>query len=106
MTDPATTFAELVEHFDGQPGVEVPSGTGFGAGALKVGGSIFAMHAHDHVVLKLPAARVAELIDQGAGQPYSAGKPTPMKQWLALTTDDTPTVTALAEEALAFVSGR
>jgi hypothetical protein len=97
------TFAALVHHFSETPGVDVPAGRGFGSGALKVGGSIFAMHAHDRVVLKPPASRVAELIDEGVGEPYSAGKATPMKHWVALTTDDDTIAAALAAEALAFV---
>ena len=100
-----TTFAALVQHFDGRPGIEVPTGTGFGSGTLKINGSIFAMDVHDHIVLKLPAKRVTELIEQGIGEPYAAGKKTPMKQWLALTTDDAEKAKPLAEEALAFVSG-
>ena len=75
----------------------------FGSSALKVNGSIFAMLTRDELVLKLPQARVRELISEGAGRPFDAGKGTPMKEWVMLADDDLDTWQALAEEALAFV---
>lgn len=89
-------FAELVEHFAHDADVALPEhGRGFGSSALKVDGSIFAMLARDHLVVKLPRARVTELIDAGSGVPFTVGKTAPSKEWLAL-----------AREALAFVGRR
>ncbi len=74
-------FAELVEHFTHDADVTLPEhGGGFGSSALKVDGSIFAMLAGDQLVVKLPRARVTELIDAGSGVPYTAGKAAPMKR--------------------------
>jgi hypothetical protein len=67
-----------------------------------VNGSIFAMLSHGALVVELPTARVAELIADGAGGPFDAGKGRPMRQWL--TVADDVARTALAREALAFVS--
>jgi hypothetical protein len=102
-------FAELVEHFAGTPGVigpgEDPAGgrRGFGAGALKINGSIFAMLSGGRLVVKLPAARVRELIAAGAGDPFDAGKGRPMKEWVAVRAPDPSTWRDLATEAAGFV---
>ena len=96
-------YAELVADFLGRPGVG-QDGKGFGSSALKTGGRIFAMlSSRGEFVVKLPAARVAELIASGLGGPYDAGKGRPMKEWLAVP--PCGDWEALAGEALAFVSG-
>jgi hypothetical protein len=104
----AGRFASLVEEFDGTPGVTGPGegGRGFGAGALKVDGSIFAMEVQGALVLKLPEARVADLIGSGAGSPFDAGKGRPMREWVALAGSDPGTDLSLAQEALAHVRSR
>ncbi len=100
--DARQRFAALVDELVGEPGVTPPTGgRQFGSDALKVGGSIFAMVYRGDLVVKLPAARVAELIAAGAGGPFDTGRGRPMRQWLAVSPDaDWP---ALAREALAFV---
>jgi hypothetical protein len=62
------------------------------------------MLTRDRLVVKLPKPRVAELVASGAGEPFDAGKGTPMKEWLVVA--DSGDWEGLAEEALAFVSGR
>jgi len=107
--DAGRRFAALVEAFDGTPGVSLPgeSGSrGFGAGALKVDGAIFAMAVQGALVLKLPEARVAELIGSGAGSAFDSGKGRPMREWVALAGSDPDTDLALAGEALAHVRSR
>lgn len=93
----------LVEDFRGRPDVDAAAGggRGFGAAALKTGGSIFAMLWGDRLVVKLPAAVVAAHIAAGTGAPFDAGKGRPMREWL-IVLDDTAW-TALAQEALQFV---
>ena len=100
-------FASLVEAFGGRPGVEVPheaGARGFGSGALKVNRSIFAMLSGGRLVVKLPAARVAELIAGGRGAPFDAGKGRPMKEWLTVLAGDEETWLSLAGEAYDFVA--
>ncbi len=78
-------FVSLVEEFAGSPDVEAPSESGgrrFGADALKVNGSIFAMVRSGRLILKLPRDRVRALIDGGAAVPFDSGKGRPMKEWL------------------------
>lgn len=105
---PAERFAGLAEQFAAEPDVMLPGqggGRGFGSSALRVGGSIFAMLTREQLVLKLPGDRVTELIASGAGEPFTAGKGRPMREWLALTGGDDASWLALAREALVFVRG-
>jgi hypothetical protein len=107
--DAGRRFAALVDALDGTPGVTLPGasgGRGFGAGALKVDGSIFAMEVQGALVLKLPEARVAELIGSGAGSPFDSGKGRPMREWVALAGSDPGADLSLAREALAHVRSR
>jgi len=107
-TAPEERFERLVEAFAGHPGVTLPGadgGRGFGSSALRVDGLIFAMLTRGRLVVKLPRTRVAELIASGAGLAFDAGKGRPMKEWVALDGADDGAWPALAEEALAFVSG-
>lgn len=102
-------FAQLAASFDGIPGVTPPAQPGqrgFGSAALRVDGSIFAMLTRDHLVVKLPRARVAALIAAGIGAPFTAGKSTPMKEWLTVTTLEPSRWLALAHEAREFVRRR
>ncbi len=79
-----------------------PGGRGFGSNALKINNRIFAMLAGGRLVVKLPRARVAELIETGHGEPFDSGKGTPMKEWITLTGDEAQ-CRALVVEAQAFV---
>jgi hypothetical protein len=102
-------FDRLAGAFAGRPGVTLPGedGTrGFGSSALKSGGSIFAMLTGGRLVVKLPRGRVTELVASGAGEPFDAGKGRPMKEWLVVSDAGDDAWRDLAEEALAFVSGR
>jgi hypothetical protein len=106
---PEDRFAALVEAFAGEPGVTLPheSGSrGFGSSALKVNSSIFAMLTRGQLIVKLPRERVSASIRAGIGDPFDAGKGTPMKEWLTVLGDDQKTWLALAREALNFVGRR
>lgn len=102
-------FAALVEAFAGQPGIATPGRPGrrgFGSAALRLDGSIVAMLTRDHLVVKLPAERVAALVEDGTGHPFDAGKGTPIKEWLTVTVEDAQTWRELTGEALAFARSR
>jgi hypothetical protein len=102
----AALFESLCDEYAGVIGVTVPEGgSGFGSNAIKINKSIFAMLVNDRLVVKLPAARVTELISSGDGVPFDAGKGRPMKEWVSLTVDD-PACRVLVAEAMAFVRGR
>jgi hypothetical protein len=102
----AALFESLCEEYAAVNGVTVPEGgSGFGSNAIKINKSIFAMLVNDRLVVKLPAARVTELISSGGGLPFDAGKDRPMKEWVALTIDASA-CRELVAEAMAFVGRR
>jgi hypothetical protein len=82
------------------------SGRAFGSNALKTNGRIFALFSHDRLVVKLPAKRVAALIDDGVGRRFDPGHGRLMREWLDVGVDDPETWRALAAEALSYGSGR
>jgi hypothetical protein len=97
-------FARLVEEFTPLDGVVPPGATaGFGSSALRVEGRIFAMLAHDRLVVKLPASRVSGLVDAGEGDRFDAGKGRPMKEWLSVDPGSALSWSELAHEAFRFV---
>jgi hypothetical protein len=101
--DHSELFEALCAEYAGVTGISVPGGgQGFGSQALKINSRIFAMLAGGRLVVKLPRARVAELIETGHGQPFDGGKGTPMKEWITLTGDEAE-CRALVVEAQAFV---
>jgi len=104
--NPSALFESLCDEYASVSGVTVPTGgAGFGSNAIKINKSIFAMLVHDRLVVKLPAARVAELIAARDGVPFDAGKGKPMKEWVGLTVDDAA-ARQLVAEAMAFVGRR
>lgn len=56
------------------------------------------------LVVKLPKARVAELVESGDGRPFApAGKV--FKEWVAVADPDEEMFTSLVEESIVFVDG-
>jgi hypothetical protein len=101
----AALFESLCEEYASVSGVTVPGGSGFGSHAIKINKSIFAMLVDDRLVVKLPAARVSQLISDGLGAPFDAGKGKPMKEWVGLSVDE-DACRELVAEAMAFVGDR
>ena len=100
-------FASIARALSREEGVTLGSGRrGFGSGALQVDGRIFAMVTGGGLVLKLPQDRVAELLANGDGLPFDAGKGRPMKEWVELRPATDRRALSLAREALAFVGCR
>ena len=102
-TSPADRFADLVDELVGDDVTPPTGGRGFGRSALRCGGKIFAMLVRAELVVKLPRARVDELVEVGEGERFDANKGTPMKEWLTLHPDSELDWSALALEALAHV---
>jgi hypothetical protein len=76
------------------------SGKGFGSGALKVNGKIFAMmSSKGQFVVKLSEERVKALVADGSGTRFDSGRGRLTKEWLVVTADHSLWV-ALAREAL------
>ena len=97
-------FVDLCDDYSDVTGVTLPEPGrgGFGSDALKINNKIFAMLVGGRLVVKLPRTRVTELIETGRGEPFDAGKGTPMKEWVALAGDEAE-CRALVVESQAFV---
>jgi hypothetical protein len=95
-----TRFALVVNAFADDRQVSPPgTGKGFGSGALKVNGKIFAMmSSKGEFVLKLSEERVNELVAVGKGFRFDPGRGRVMKEWLVVTADHTLWI-PLAKEA-------
>ena len=74
------------------------------APALKTAGKVYAFAAGTDVVVKLPASRVADLIDSGGGAPCSPRPGRPMKEWVRLVEPDEETCCSVVLEARSFVA--
>ncbi|GAA2360713.1 hypothetical protein [Dactylosporangium salmoneum] len=99
-------FEDLVDELAAIAGVTPPSpGRGFGSSALKYRGRIFAMLVRGHLVVKLPEARVTELVAAGEGRHFDAGKGTPMREWFTLGEPSGLSWSALSRAALAHAGG-
>jgi hypothetical protein len=101
----AAAFNAVVNAFAADPKVTPPGkGKGFGSGALKIDGKIFAMmSSRAEFVVKLPSARAAELVASGRAKYFDAGRGKAMKQWAVVTGGERLWV-PLAAEARDFVA--
>ena len=80
MTD--DVYTTVKRHFATVNGVTVLSGSG--AQGLKQGKKLFAMFTKGQVVVRLPPARVTQLIASDEGLPYDVGTGNPMKTWVLI----------------------
>src|SRR5688500_12200372 len=78
----------------------------FGSTSLKANGRIFAMLVKDRLVVKLPAARVDQLIEEGRGDRFDPGHGRLQKEWLSVQSESPDHWLALATEAETFVGPR
>jgi len=69
---------------------------------LKAGGRFFAFAKGHELVVKLPATRVRELVDCGAGEPFRSGGRV-MKEWVTLRPSSSGALTHYVAEAREFV---
>jgi hypothetical protein len=103
---PDDAYAALEAHFLAQPGIIRQVKRGFAEGGLMTAGKLFAVrHKDDQLLLKLPAGRVAALLDTGKGAPFVAGMGggRVMKEWVLAQPDAAEDWLSLAGEAEAFV---
>lgn len=99
-------FEPVVRAFTRDRRVVYGGGKGFGSGALKVDGKIFAMiSSKGRFVVKLPADRVEALVGDGTGEHFDAGRGKKMKEWLAVTGEPKLWI-KLAKEARQFVGSK
>ena len=81
-----------------------PRGHGFGSGALKVNGKIFASLSGDRLLLKLPPPRVDALIAEGVGERFTTSLRRPKREWIVVALARSSRWIALSDEARAFVA--
>ena len=102
-TEAEVRYHDLIDDLLGRPGVTPPpGGSGFGRGAVRFQKKIFVMFVRGRLVLKLPAARVDELVAAGEGARFDANKGTPMREWFSLDPESSLPWLPLATEALQF----
>jgi hypothetical protein len=106
MTKTDALLAALRKDRDLAPSVremeDAKGGRKFGSNGLKVKGKLFVLFTQGTLVVKLPKARVAELVDAGVGEPFDPGHGRLMKEWLTVTSTKAKWVD-LAREAHAYV---
>ena len=97
-------FWELIEEFQLQdPRVE--EGTIMNGRCARVAGEFLGLvdYRGSGLVVKLPKERVAELIEQGVGQPFAPAKKV-FKEWVSVPRRDRRRWRALIAESIAFVA--
>jgi hypothetical protein len=98
------TFWELIEELRGED-PRVDEGTIMGGPCVRVGGEFLALvdYKGSGLVVKLPRARVRELIDTGVGQPFApAGRV--FGEWVSVPRLDRRRWRSLLREGVAFVA--
>jgi hypothetical protein len=95
-------FARVIAVLSKDRAVTVGGGKGFGKGALKAKGKIFAMiSSKNQFVVKLSNDRVDALVASGAGHRFEPRPGKAMKEWLVVTAENSEWV-PLAKEACEF----
>ncbi|MFN2470240.1 MAG: hypothetical protein ABR583_04485 [Gaiellaceae bacterium] len=94
-------FEQLAYHFLADP--TVTRGTVGSTPGLRTRSKIFAMLARGELVVKLPKARVDQLVEAGIGRRFDPGHGRLMKEWATVDFAAVDDWEALADEALQFV---
>ena len=93
----------LIARFATQP--DVTLGTGFGSSrGIRVRGRIFAIFGDDVLTVKLPKARVDDLVAAGVGARFDPGHGRIMREWISVPATHGQSWEALADEAMQFVT--
>ena len=82
----ATRKAKIDEMLLVMPGVK--GGKAFGYPAYKINGKVFAFVGNTGIAIKLPATRVAELLDGHTFKPFEVGDGIVWREWLSIQRDD------------------
>jgi hypothetical protein len=106
MSDVQGLFDVVGERLiDAEPGVEWGK-IMHSKGLKATSGKFFAfVRKGERLVCKLPQDRVAELLGSGEGEPFTAGKGRPMREWVELLPEDEARCANYVQEALRFADG-
>jgi TfoX/Sxy family transcriptional regulator of competence genes len=95
-------FQAIVEIYSQIAGIS--PGRMFSSTALKVHGKVFALLVRGRLVVKLPKAKIDELVVLKRGSPFDPGHGRPMKEWISIEmTSDETEWPDLVKAAKAFV---
>ncbi|MEU6713611.1 hypothetical protein ABZ897_19205 [Nonomuraea sp. NPDC046802] len=95
-------YDDLVMEQLSQP--EVSMGRMFHTQGLTVKGKVYAFFSKDRLILKLPAARVGELVKEGTAEVMVMAARR-MREWVAVREPDEELWRKLMAEAAAYVKG-
>jgi len=96
-------YARVVQALTRDRRVSQGGTKGFGAGALKVDGKIFAMiSSKGEFVVKLPKGRVDEMVHARKAERFDSGQGRIMKEWLVVRAGSLDWI-EVAKEACEFV---
>jgi hypothetical protein len=100
----SSLFSRLADELLAEPSVS--EGTLMGFPCLRTNSQFFAIleHRTSHLIVKLPAARVHELVSSGAGLPFSPNGRV-FREWIAFPVADEHEWRALLREAKVFADG-
>lgn len=102
-----TRFARLAKELADGDGTKLPHRPGMGTGSLFVGKKMFGvLDGTGALVLKLPSARVQELIAAGVGSGWHPGDGAPLKEYVAIGLDRRAKWLALARESREYMRAR
>jgi hypothetical protein len=100
-------FAKLARELAGGDESKLPFREGMGTGSFFVGKKMFAvLDETGAVVLKLPPARVQELIASGIGAGWHPGTGAPLKEYVAVGMDRQSKWLALAKESREYMASK
>ncbi len=96
-------FEQIAGAFAGDPLVSRSGAKGFGSGALRVNGKIFArMSSKRELVVNIRKERVDELVSRGQGEHFDPGHGRVMEEWPVIRSNNAARA-SLAGEACDFV---
>ena len=96
-------YSEDTQAFTRRTDISFGGGKGFGSGALKVKGKIFAMSSSKgEFVVKLPKTRIDELLASGKGKRFEPRPGMVVKEWLVTAGEGVDWIER-AKEACDFV---
>jgi len=100
------SFSRVIKAFIDDREVVYGGGRGFGSDALRINGKLFAMiSSKGQFVLKLPGARIDELVRLSTGDYFDPGHGRRMKEWIAIDRAHSQWI-KLAKEARDYVGGK
>ena len=97
-------FDEVARRLAGEGGGLEPGRMFSSVGLKTANGKFCAFSKDNELVVKLPAERVSQLIANGEGRAFDAGKGRPMKEWARLSPADEDACAAYVCEARDFVA--